>query len=173
MILRRGSRLRERGRERCSFHPNNKWVYCVTELKSTVDVLHWDGERGAFEQVQTVKLLPAGYKGDTRACDIVFDRKGQFAYVANRDNDFMASFTVSEYGRQIDADRADFLRRKDSAAYCAEPEQPLAAGGEPGFEQYLRLCAGCEDGQAGGVGKELSAGYSAVPGVCIVLSTAI
>lgn len=78
------------------FHPNNKWVYCVTELKSTVEVLHWDDERGAFEQVQSVKLLPAGYKGDTRACDIVFDRKGQFAYVANRDNDFMASFSVSE-----------------------------------------------------------------------------
>ena len=78
------------------FHPNGKWVYCVTELKSTVDVLHWDGERGAFEQVQSVKLLPEDYKGDTRACDIIFDRKGQFAYVANRDNDFMASFTVSD-----------------------------------------------------------------------------
>ncbi len=78
------------------FHPNGKWAYCVTELKSTVDVLHWDGERGAFELVQSMKLLPAGYKGDTRACDIVFDRKGQFAYVANRDNDFMASFTVSD-----------------------------------------------------------------------------
>lgn len=78
------------------FHPNHKWVYCVTELSSTVDVLHWNSEQGSMELVQTVKLLPEGYKGDTRACDIVFDRKGQFAYVANRDNDFMASFTVSD-----------------------------------------------------------------------------
>lgn len=78
------------------FHPNSKWVYCVTELTSTVVVLHWNSERGTLEEVQTIKLLPAGYTGPTRACDIVFDRKGQFAYVANRDDDFMASFTVSE-----------------------------------------------------------------------------
>lgn len=77
------------------FHPNNKWVYCVTELTSTVVVLHWNAEQGTMEAVQTVKLLPEGYKGETRACDIVFDRKGEFAYVANRDNNFMASFTVS------------------------------------------------------------------------------
>jgi 6-phosphogluconolactonase len=77
------------------FHPNNKWVYCVTELTSTVVVLHWNAEKGTMESVQTVKLLPEGYKGETRGCDIVFDRKGDFAYVANRDNDFMASFTVS------------------------------------------------------------------------------
>lgn len=78
------------------FHPNGKWAYCVTELTSTVDVLRWDGERGTLEQVQTVALLPEGYKGETRGCDIVFDRKGNFAYVANRDDNFMASFTVSD-----------------------------------------------------------------------------
>lgn len=77
------------------FHPNNKWVYCVTELNSTVVVLHWNAERGTMEEIQTMELLPEGYKGPTRGCDIVFDRKGEFAYVANRDDNFMASFTVS------------------------------------------------------------------------------
>lgn len=78
------------------FHPNGKWVYCVTELTSTVVVFHWNAERGTLDEIQTVKLLPAGYTGPTRGCDIVFDRKGQFAYAANRDNDFIASFTVSD-----------------------------------------------------------------------------
>ncbi len=78
------------------FHPNNTWVYCVTELTSTVVVLHWNAAQGTLDEVQTVELLPAGYKGETRGCDIVFNRKGDFAYVANRDNNFLASFTVSE-----------------------------------------------------------------------------
>jgi 6-phosphogluconolactonase len=77
------------------FHPNGKWAYCVTELNSTVDVLHWNEKQGAFEQVQNIELLPGDYKGATRACDIVFDRQGHFAYVANRDNNFMVSFTIS------------------------------------------------------------------------------
>ncbi|MEO8735740.1 MAG: lactonase family protein [Edaphobacter sp.] len=78
------------------FHPNGKWAYCVTEMTSTVDVLRWDASRGTLELVQTVELLPEGYKGETGGCDIVFDRKGRFAYVANRIDDFMASLTVSE-----------------------------------------------------------------------------
>jgi 6-phosphogluconolactonase len=78
------------------FHPNGKWAYCVTELTSTVVVLHWNAEQGTLHEVQTVNLLPDGYKGPTRGCDIVFDRKGQFAYVANRDDNFMASFTISD-----------------------------------------------------------------------------
>src|SRR6185437_10508336 len=70
------------------FHPNGKLAYCVNELASTVDVLRWNGEHGTLEQIQQIELLPEGYKGPTRACDIVLDRKGDFAYVANRDNNF-------------------------------------------------------------------------------------
>ncbi len=77
------------------FHPSGKWAYCVNEIKSTVDVLRWDGERGVLETVQQVDLLPAGYKGETRGCDIVLDKDARFAYVANRDDNFMATFTVS------------------------------------------------------------------------------
>ncbi|MEO6912054.1 MAG: lactonase family protein, partial [Edaphobacter sp.] len=78
------------------FHPNGKWAYCVMELTPTVDVLHWDSERGTLQKVQTVRLLPESYKGPSRGCDIVLDSKARFAYVANRDDNFMASFTVSD-----------------------------------------------------------------------------
>ena len=78
------------------FHPNGKWAYCVTEMTSTVVVLHWNAEAGTLETIQTVELNPEGYKGVTGGCEIIFDHKGHFAYVANRLNDFMASFTISE-----------------------------------------------------------------------------
>jgi 6-phosphogluconolactonase len=78
------------------FHPNGKWAYCVTEMTSTVVVFDWNAEAGTLEAIQTVELNPEGYKGETGGCEIIFDRKGRFAYVANRLNDFMASFTISE-----------------------------------------------------------------------------
>lgn len=81
------------------FHPNGKWAYCVTEMKSTVCLLHWDAAKGVLETVQEVPLLPVGYTGETGASDIVLDRAGRFAYVANRLNDFMATFTVAADGR--------------------------------------------------------------------------
>jgi 6-phosphogluconolactonase len=77
------------------FHPNGKWAYCVNELDSTVSVLSWDGEGGTLTTVQNISLLPDGHQGPSAPSDIVMDRQGHFAYVANRLDDFMATFTVS------------------------------------------------------------------------------
>ncbi len=77
------------------FHPNGKWVYCVNELKSTVNLLSWDAKQGALETLQEISLLPEGHQGPSAPSDIVMDRQGRFAYVANRLDDFMASFTIS------------------------------------------------------------------------------
>ena len=85
----------ESGPRALQFHPNGRWAYCVTEMKSTVCVLHWNAQAGALKTVQEVPLLPEGYTGETGAADIVFDKAGRFAYVANRLDDFLATFTVS------------------------------------------------------------------------------
>jgi 6-phosphogluconolactonase len=74
------------------FHPNGRVAYCVNELDSTVDVLVWNKANGGFISIQRVELLPADYKGPTRGCESAITRKGDFAYFANRDFDFMASF---------------------------------------------------------------------------------
>lgn len=74
------------------FHPNGRFAYCVNELNSTVDVLAWDKATGNFTSVQRIELLPADYKGPTRGCESALTRKGDFAYFANRDLDFLASF---------------------------------------------------------------------------------
>jgi len=74
------------------FHPNGHTAYCVNELISTVDVLHWDRSTGSLTLVTSINLLPDGYTGPTRACDTVISRDGKFAYFANRDHDFLYSF---------------------------------------------------------------------------------
>jgi 6-phosphogluconolactonase len=81
------------------FHPDGKIAYCVNEIKSTVDVLQWDAQRGVLTTVEQVNLLPENYHGATRGCDIVLDRAARHAYVANRDDNFMATFTVAPDGK--------------------------------------------------------------------------
>jgi len=77
------------------FHPSGRWAYCVTEMASTVDVLHWDRKRGTLETMQMLSLKPEGYQGVTGGCDIVFDRHAHFAYVADRFDDIIVTFAVS------------------------------------------------------------------------------
>jgi 6-phosphogluconolactonase len=77
------------------FHPSGKWAYCVTEMASTVDVLHWDSKRGTLETTQEISLKPEGFQGVTAGCDIVLDRHAHFAYVADRFDDIIVTFAVS------------------------------------------------------------------------------
>jgi 6-phosphogluconolactonase len=42
-----------------------------------------------------VSLVPEGYNGNAAPSDIAFDRKMNFAYVASRLDDFIATFAVS------------------------------------------------------------------------------
>ncbi len=76
------------------FHPNGRFVYCVCELASQVYVLHWDAKKGTLNPVQRIDLLPSDYHGPHRGCDIVVTRSGKYAYAANRDDNFLASFTI-------------------------------------------------------------------------------
>jgi 6-phosphogluconolactonase len=76
------------------FHPNGHTAYSVNELVSIVDVLEWSSSDGSLTLVTRIPLLPAGYKGNTRACDTVITRDGRFVYFANRDNDFLSTFSA-------------------------------------------------------------------------------
>ena len=77
------------------FHRNGRWAYCVTEMSSSVDVLHWDRKNGTLETVQEISLKPEGHQGLTAGCDIVFDHRGHFAYVADRFDDIIVTFAIS------------------------------------------------------------------------------
>jgi 6-phosphogluconolactonase len=76
------------------FHPNGHTAYCMNELVSTVDVLEWHRADGSLTLAGRIELLPADYHGLTRGCDTVITRDGKFVYFANRDDDFLYSFSA-------------------------------------------------------------------------------
>ncbi|HVC47128.1 MAG TPA: lactonase family protein [Terracidiphilus sp.] len=77
------------------FHPNGHTAYCMNEIVSTVDVLHWHKRNGHFSLITRIHLLPEGYHGPTRGCDTVIARDGRFVYFANRDDNFLYSFKAA------------------------------------------------------------------------------
>jgi 6-phosphogluconolactonase len=76
------------------FHPNGSTAYCLNELDSTVDVLKWSKTDGGLTLGTRINLLPDGYNGLTRGCDTVITNDGRFVYFANRDNNFLYSFSA-------------------------------------------------------------------------------
>jgi 6-phosphogluconolactonase len=76
------------------FHPNGQWAYCVNELSSTIDLLAWHPRTGELILVQKTELLPKDFKGISTAAEIIFDKKGQYAYASNRGDNFLAGFNI-------------------------------------------------------------------------------
>jgi 6-phosphogluconolactonase len=76
------------------FHPNRRTAYCMNELVSTVDVLDWHKADGSLSLVTRIDLLPADYHGPTRGCDTVISGDGRHVYFANRDDNFLYTFTA-------------------------------------------------------------------------------
>ena len=78
------------------FHPNGHTAYSINELDSTVDVLEWHKADGSLTLVTRIALLPAGYTGDTHACDTVISKDGKWVYFANRGNNSIYLFHADE-----------------------------------------------------------------------------
>jgi 6-phosphogluconolactonase len=78
------------------FHANGHTAYSINELDSTVDVLEWSLADGSLVMVTRIELLPAGYTGDTHACDTVISKDGRSVYFANRGNNSIYLFHADE-----------------------------------------------------------------------------
>lgn len=81
------------------FHPNGHIAYCVCEMASVVNVLHWDTQKGTLHELQTISLTPEDYHGPTTGCDIVVTRDGHFAYAVNRFYDCAVTFSIAKDGK--------------------------------------------------------------------------
>jgi 6-phosphogluconolactonase len=77
------------------FHPNGRFVYCVTEMASSVVVLHWNSKAGTLETIQEIKMKPDDFSAVTGGDDIVIDSRGQFAYATDRFDDIIVTFSIS------------------------------------------------------------------------------
>ena len=88
-------------------HPNGRWVYCVNELDSTVDLLAWDRSAGTLTTLATVPTLAEDFDVSVaRASAVILDEAGRFLYVGNRGHDSVAVFKIAKDGRLTLVQRA-------------------------------------------------------------------
>jgi 6-phosphogluconolactonase len=82
------------GPRHLAFHPNNKFVYVVNEMQSTVSAFSYDGQAGKLHSLQRLSTLPKNYTGQNSTAEIWVDRNGKFLYLSNRGHDSIAVFAI-------------------------------------------------------------------------------
>eukprot|EP00550_Attheya_septentrionalis_P012031 CAMPEP_0198306300 /NCGR_PEP_ID=MMETSP1449-20131203/58347_1 /TAXON_ID=420275 /ORGANISM="Attheya septentrionalis, Strain CCMP2084" /LENGTH=1043 /DNA_ID=CAMNT_0044008851 /DNA_START=132 /DNA_END=3260 /DNA_ORIENTATION=- len=88
------------GPRHLSFHPNGRFVYVLSELKSQITVFFFKRHYGILETIQTLSTLPAdenehGFDGENYPAEIVVHPSGRFLYTSNRGHDSITLFKVT------------------------------------------------------------------------------
>jgi 6-phosphogluconolactonase len=105
------------------FHPNGHTAYCMNEIVSTVDVLRWNKQDGSLSLIKRIELLPEGYTGPTRGCDTVISQDGRFVYFANRDNDFLYTFSADPLTGSLTAIKRSNCGGKTPRNFTLDPSE--------------------------------------------------
>jgi len=82
------------GPRHLAWHPNGKVIYSINELSNTINTYSWDGNGQLAAMQENLSTLPAGFKGNSGAGEILVDAAGKFVYASNRGNDNIVIFSV-------------------------------------------------------------------------------
>jgi 6-phosphogluconolactonase len=82
------------GPRHLAFHPNGKFAYVLSEVKSTVTSFAFDPKTASFTTLQTLSTLPKGFSAPNDTAEIVVHPSGKFLYASNRGHDSIAVFAI-------------------------------------------------------------------------------
>jgi 6-phosphogluconolactonase len=82
------------GPRHMEFHPNNKFVYLINELKSNIAALEYSNIDSTFKQIQYISALPKGYDKSSFSAAIHISSDGNYLYASNRGHDSISVFHI-------------------------------------------------------------------------------
>jgi 6-phosphogluconolactonase len=82
------------GPRHLAFHPDGRHVYLANEMASTMTVFEYQTKAGTLSPLQTISLLPEGFKGQSTAAEVQVHPSGKFVYASNRGHDSIVAFAV-------------------------------------------------------------------------------
>lgn len=86
------------GPRHLTFHPTDKRVYVINELKNTVTLFDYTPESGALVERQTISTLPSDFAGKSYTADLKITPDGKFLYGTNRGHDSIACYRIADDG---------------------------------------------------------------------------
>ncbi|MDX6187934.1 lactonase family protein [Flavobacterium sp. Fl-318] len=87
----------ESGPRHLSFHPNQKFAYCIEEMSGTISAYGY--ENGILQKIQKVNTHPDTLTEGFESSDIHISPDGKFLYATNRGKENnIAIFTIDEKG---------------------------------------------------------------------------
>lgn len=82
------------GPRHLTFHPNNKWIYVLSELNNTICLVK--EKEGSYYVATSTSLLPKNYEKDTFGADVHVSDDGKFLYASNRGHNSIVIYGIDK-----------------------------------------------------------------------------
>lgn len=83
------------------FYPNDKIIFVINELNSTITSLKLEGEQWA--KFQTISTLPESFDGISYCADIHVSADGKYLYGSNRGHNSIAVFEINNETKELES----------------------------------------------------------------------
>jgi 6-phosphogluconolactonase len=75
------------GPRHLAFSSDDRFLYVINEMESTVVAYSYNQSTGALHELQTISTLPKNFSGNNTAAEIEIHPSGEFLYASNRGDD--------------------------------------------------------------------------------------
>lgn len=82
------------GPRHLAFAPDQKHIYVLGEMASSVTTFDYDPATAAMKEIDVASTLPADFKGQSTGAEIEVDSAGKFLYTSNRGDNSIAVFSL-------------------------------------------------------------------------------
>jgi 6-phosphogluconolactonase len=78
------------------FHPNDRRLYVINEMQSTITAFDYNPQLGSLAEFQTLSTLPDTFTGTNTGAEIVIHPNGKFLYGSNRGDNSIAVCAIDD-----------------------------------------------------------------------------
>jgi 6-phosphogluconolactonase len=89
------------GPRHLAWHPNGRFVYSINELANTLNTYLWNGNGNLIPMQENLSTLPAGFKGNSGAGEVLVDAAGKYLYASNRGDDNILICSIDQATFQL------------------------------------------------------------------------
>ena len=89
------------GPRHLAWHPNGRFVYSINELANTLNTYLWNGNGNVIPMQENLSTLPAGFKGNSGAGEVLVDAAGKYLYASNRGDDNILICSIDQATFQL------------------------------------------------------------------------
>ena len=84
------------GPRHLEFHPNNRWIYVLNELNSTISLI--DYQDGKFKLLHSLSTLPDNFDKTSYSAAVRLHPNGRMIYTSDRGSDTISAFEIDDQG---------------------------------------------------------------------------